>query len=31
MIRWIKKLLRRPKMTRKYLIGRITHVNGEER
>jgi hypothetical protein len=31
MIRWLKKLLRRPKLTRKYLTMRITHVNGEER
>ena len=31
MIRWIRNLFRRPKIRRKYLIMRITHVNGEER
>jgi hypothetical protein len=31
MIGWLLNLFRRPKLTRKYLTMRITHVNGEER
>jgi len=31
MIRWLKKLFSRPNVRRKYIVARITHVDGDKR
>jgi len=31
MIRWLLNLFRRPRIRRKYIVARITHVDGDKR